>query len=74
MADYIKCELIGGCLCGHFGTFSNLFIVATVTAEENYHTPCCPLQNNQNIPLSAATVSFKDLLTLHRRTPQPIFW
>ena len=46
-------------------------------------TPCCPLQNDQNMPylvaivdythVRSATASFEDLVTLHSRTLQQLF-
>ena len=67
MEDYIKCELIGRVSPRYLNTFSNLYIVTVYYTHiihamyycycwQYPHTPCCPLQTNQNIPCIYAIV------------------
>ena len=78
--DYIKCKLIGGGSPRHLNSIANLFIVAEHYTHINTCYALlllllCHVHHvvHYNISDGSSSASFKDLVTLHRRTLHQIF-
>ena len=69
--DYIKCELIGGVSPRHLNTFTPAIHAMYCSINRLYLIFFAIVDCTH---VGSATASFEDLVTLHRRTLQQIFW